>query len=188
MCAIPLTSIVSSPSPNNSGWRAMGGRFRLGKRKTVQALRDGSVQTWRSWPPLLGRRKSARLRRLAPKAGAHKSDGFLGRIQRKTLKNFETGVAPETRRIDKIIGPTAPLLQARACGGYGRPAQQFGRHSRRTNEAISRLQGFCRWALVSWSALVPAAPGGGNCAAAPDAFDWHGERGDHSRTGSIGRP
>jgi hypothetical protein len=47
----------------------------------------------------------------------------MRRIQRKTLKKFETGVAPETRRIDKITGPTAPLLQVRACGGYGRPAQ-----------------------------------------------------------------
>src|SRR5258706_3900400 len=37
------------------------------------------------------------------------------------------GVAAGTRRMDKIAGLTALLLQMRACEGYGRPAQQSAR-------------------------------------------------------------
>lgn len=48
------------------------------------------------------------------------------RIQQKTWKNLEIGVAPETRRVNKFVGPIAPLLQVRACEGYG-PANAAGR-------------------------------------------------------------
>jgi hypothetical protein len=45
------------------------------------------------------------------------------RIQRKTLRNFENGVAWATRRVDKITPLVRRLLQMRATGGYGRATQ-----------------------------------------------------------------
>jgi hypothetical protein len=43
------------------------------------------------------------------------------RSLRERLMNFEIGVAPETRRIDKATLAARLLLRLRARGGYGHP-------------------------------------------------------------------
>jgi hypothetical protein len=81
------------------------------------AVQDWSVQSY--WSLATRLKMSSRRRKLVSL--------LLTPIQRKTLKNFEIGVAARTRGTDKIAGLTVLLLQMRARDGYGRPAQQPGR-------------------------------------------------------------
>src|SRR5437879_1619737 len=65
----------------------------------------------------------------------------------------------------------------------------IGTPSRRTNESIWRLQGISRRAFVPVSAVVASAASHGDSAPAADTSDRrrHGERGDGTRIGSVGR-
>src|SRR4051812_815727 len=163
----------------------MGGRFPVGKRKTVQAQQDGSVQKRRS---LAAPAREKKIREGSRKSLRTKPMPFCAVLSEKHWRISKLVLRRRHAASTKLPAQPRPCCRCEHAAATVGQRKQFGRPSRRTNEAISRPRGFCRWAFVPWSALIPAAAGGGDCAVAPGDFDWHGQRGDCSRTGSIGRP
>jgi hypothetical protein len=103
------------------------------------------------------------------------------RIWRKTLSNFDIGVASETRRGDKITRLTALLLQMRACEGYGRLTQRSVRlrggpmkSYRGYSGFVGGLSSLCRPSLrrlqasaIALLLLLPLGAGTANAVTAP---------------------